>query len=351
MSEKKRETWLDITKGIGIVLVVLFHTMSGIANSSDLPVPFSYYVVNKVISGFFMALFFFVSGMLIHSWTRKPFGKAIKEKIIGFVVPYFCWVLIVAVEKALTAGLQNNPITWEKIVLSPIEMFEEYWFLYIMFFVQLVYYAFSHFHLEKLFLVISAVLFWFRFSLPNVWIVWEFAHYAIFFATGTFLHPKDLKQFIWKYKWLILASSVVIQLLLWKLIVPAQNYIWEDRYLLVTACSGSLVTGLLSICLEKKSKFLRFFGQKSMEICCLHPTVLGGVRILIVKSNARRLFLAVYRYCYCIDLSNIVCAFQGMERNRSCLSDNLWQMEAAGEIVRLQLLNKQGSGCAVIMHF
>lgn len=283
MNEKKRKNWLDIAKGIGIVLVVLTHTMTGIINSSYQTIPFSYFVVNKEITGFFMTLFFFISGMFVHHWTKKPFWPALKEKIIRLVIPYFCWVGIVAMEKAMSAGVQNNPITWEKVLESPYVMFEEYWFLYIMFFVQLTYYAFAHFHQDKLFLILTAVMFWFRFRLPQSWIWWEFAHYAVFFAIGTFLKPSVLKKFIWKYKWAILLLASIVQVLLWIVIVPAQNYLWDDHYLLATAVTSSLMTGLLAICLEKKDKILSFFGEKSMEMYCLHPSILGLVRIIIGK--------------------------------------------------------------------
>lgn len=81
---QKRLEYLDMVKGIGIVLVVIGH---------------STYVAEGVLTwlaSFHMPLFFVVSGMLFchrQSW-QEPFGGYVKKRFTGMLVPYFWFSLI-----------------------------------------------------------------------------------------------------------------------------------------------------------------------------------------------------------------------------------------------------------------
>lgn len=70
---KKRIGWLDICKGIGIILVILGHVYSDA------------YPVKIWIYSFHMPLFFFVSGYLKGLFKKKT---TFKEKIITLIIPY-----------------------------------------------------------------------------------------------------------------------------------------------------------------------------------------------------------------------------------------------------------------------
>lgn len=74
----KRISYIDMAKGIGIILVVFGH--------SGFPTP----VMNQWISSFHMPLFFLLSGMLL-SYTgahEKPLSTTIKKKVRTILVPY-----------------------------------------------------------------------------------------------------------------------------------------------------------------------------------------------------------------------------------------------------------------------
>ena len=83
---QNRIIWLDIMKGIGIILVVLGH----VYNNG---------IVFRWLYSFHMPLFFFAAGFL---YKKKPILADIKRRIQTIVVPYFCfgflifiyWVLI-----------------------------------------------------------------------------------------------------------------------------------------------------------------------------------------------------------------------------------------------------------------
>jgi len=76
--EKKRLKYLDLAKGIGIILVVTGH--STYADTSLL----------RWLSSFHMPLFFIITGMLLAFTGEeyKPFGVTVKTKAVRLLIPY-----------------------------------------------------------------------------------------------------------------------------------------------------------------------------------------------------------------------------------------------------------------------
>ncbi len=80
----KRLTYFDMTKGLGIILVVLGH------------IEYISEPLRAWISSFHMPLFFVVSGMLIHykDELSKDFSVTILKKLKSIIVPYFFFSLL-----------------------------------------------------------------------------------------------------------------------------------------------------------------------------------------------------------------------------------------------------------------
>lgn len=74
MIVKKRESWIDVFKGISILLVILQHCC-GAAGSDGLNIHFH---VSKIILSFHMSLFFFISGYLSDG-KDITIGKVLKR--------------------------------------------------------------------------------------------------------------------------------------------------------------------------------------------------------------------------------------------------------------------------------
>lgn len=78
-----RMSWIDATKGLGIVLIVLGHIMS-------VETPSAFYVT---IYAFHVPLFFFVSGLTLKP-GRETFGHMLRGKVRTLLVPYLCYALL-----------------------------------------------------------------------------------------------------------------------------------------------------------------------------------------------------------------------------------------------------------------
>lgn len=99
--ESKRLDFLDIAKGIAIILVLFSH-------SSGFP------VFGNAVVAFYMPLFFFVSG-----YVYKP-GRGIKNNIIRklkqLLIPYAGFTLLLYAEHILLAILKHE-LTWDNIFM------------------------------------------------------------------------------------------------------------------------------------------------------------------------------------------------------------------------------------------
>lgn len=93
MEGSKRKDYLDIAKGIGIILVVMAHAMTRL----------SYLWV--VINSFHMPLFFIISGILYK--TKTSWVSYIKRKIVSLYLPYVGCSLISLVPEFI-GGVQRK---------------------------------------------------------------------------------------------------------------------------------------------------------------------------------------------------------------------------------------------------
>ena len=79
-----RLVWVDAVKGIGILLVILGHTID------------IHPLLSKLIYSFHMPMFFIISGLLFNSekYKKMKCSKFIKIKFNSYLIPYFIYCLI-----------------------------------------------------------------------------------------------------------------------------------------------------------------------------------------------------------------------------------------------------------------
>jgi len=109
----EREVWVDIAKGIGIILTIVGH--------SGLPVDF-----RKFIHGFHMPLFFVIAGYLYNSdkWRNIGIGGLVVKRVKTYIVPYFILNFINLILFTL-----YNPVGTRKEMFSMI-LERIYWIFY-----------------------------------------------------------------------------------------------------------------------------------------------------------------------------------------------------------------------------
>lgn len=85
-NNEHRQTYLDIAKGIGIILMIIGHS-------------FGPQILIKIIYSFHMPLFFLISGYLFNEkkWSSLGIKKLIKYKLKAYIMPYFilCFINLI----------------------------------------------------------------------------------------------------------------------------------------------------------------------------------------------------------------------------------------------------------------
>ena len=131
---KRRLDYLDLAKGIGIILVVIAHST------------FTSTPVQAFITAFQMPLFFVVSGMLLcHTGEeKKPMRVLIRKKAVSVMVPYLTFSIAYVMIDIASLYLKPGRLTWVDIERSMIEFATLYgisvlWFMSALFFGELLF--------------------------------------------------------------------------------------------------------------------------------------------------------------------------------------------------------------------
>ena len=95
----ERKTWIDVLRGMAMLLVVLGHCIG----FTDNP-------VNRMILCFHMVLFYFISGLTFSPSRYVTLRNGIKAKFLGIGLQYICFSMMgIALYYALAfMGLQEN---------------------------------------------------------------------------------------------------------------------------------------------------------------------------------------------------------------------------------------------------
>lgn len=196
----KRIDFVDLTKGVCIILVVMAH-IGGAFEKLD---------SNSLIACFRMPLYFFISGIFFKSYEGLWgfFIRKVNKLLIPFIFFYMVSFLLMYIASKLLPGLFRLPVHWSELLLvfqghSLLRFNPPIWFLIALFNCNILFYI-LHFlrekHLKWMFAstcfigIIGFLLGKYRIELP---LYWDVAMTALpFYVAGFwirrynfFLHP------------------------------------------------------------------------------------------------------------------------------------------------------------------
>ena len=125
--KSERVQWIDIAKGIGIILVTIGHTrLSGT-------------VVGMWLTQFHMPLFFMMAGLCFDEFRYAKYGDYVKRKIVALGYPYLMLSFVAA---AVYSVLCFNPkVTVVGLAIDTLrgQSVGPLWFVSALFFVELIF--------------------------------------------------------------------------------------------------------------------------------------------------------------------------------------------------------------------
>lgn len=128
----RRLAWVDVAKGIGIVLVVLGHALDGVmsARLADPLGPTGF--AHHLLYTFHMPVFFFLTGWFVMARLEHDRARFGRDALVRILWPYLLWSLVYLAVSAAMAGEVNKARRFDApSVLSLLWQPEAHlWFLY-----------------------------------------------------------------------------------------------------------------------------------------------------------------------------------------------------------------------------
>lgn len=126
-----RIDWVDVAKGVCIVLVVMMHSTLGVGLAMG-GEGFMHHVV-AFSKPFRMPDFFLISGLFLALVVDRPWRRYLDRKVVHFAYFYVLWLLIQGAFKWPVLALEQGPAAvGEAALMALVEPFGTLWFIYLL---------------------------------------------------------------------------------------------------------------------------------------------------------------------------------------------------------------------------
>ena len=130
--------WVDEARGIGILLVVVGHTLPGLWNAGLLRDAGPPRLLVDWIYTFHMPLFFLLSGLFAARAAVEPYRALVAGKLRTIAWPYLVWSILQTLMQLALAGLTNRTASpWSLLTVAWLPIMQ-FWFLYALFLIFLI---------------------------------------------------------------------------------------------------------------------------------------------------------------------------------------------------------------------
>lgn len=275
MEEKKYLPYLDIAKGIGIILVVVGHCIPDATSAGGISDDCLRWV-DSVIYSFHMPLFFFISGYLAAPRTANfSVRELLKKRVSRLLIPYFFVGLCYMPFKLVLSAFANKPYDignlWQ-IVLG-VNPMGELWFLYVLFLCTVAG-VLLRFRVDGWLLLLAAVLA--VFVQPIVHFPNAPLFFLFYFLGGIYVkrHQPELVERMQRWQMVLLVVCFAA-MNVWLPACPQLKFL--------TSICGTLACLWFSLRLEGTSWGARLMvvGQYSMDIYILSDMIKIPFRMLL----------------------------------------------------------------------
>jgi fucose 4-O-acetylase-like acetyltransferase len=285
-SRNHRSPVVDIAKGIAIILVVYGHCLRGLIAANIIPANSALIPTDYVVYTFHMPLFFLLSGLFFRQSLQKNETAFWIGKLRLIVYPYFLWSLVQGCIQIILAqsGAVNNPLKPDRLIHILWEPISPFWFLYALFFCNVISRAVIRFRAEAV-LLAALVMFLLTFHF-HAGTLQDIAYGFLYFTLGILANSRGWLNRIpasWTSAGLITAGFVAVAYGSLALGVP-------ERLPFAAALLGIVAT--LAICnamaasaaSDAVARALASVGRYSMSIYVMHILVLGFIRAILLHK-------------------------------------------------------------------
>lgn len=176
---KRRIAWIDMAKGVGIILVVIGHAGRGLSGAGVTDENLFLPLMDRTIYAFHMPFFFILAGITFSLSPPANIHPALTQRIWRIFYALVIWTYSFLALRALAGDSSNAGGSLQDVFIWPVPPFAHLWFLWAL--------------LVNV-LVLSILHFSFSRSVPNLWI-WVVAFAISVGSNFTISLPEELAPF------------------------------------------------------------------------------------------------------------------------------------------------------------
>lgn len=291
MSSKSRLIEFDILKGLGILFVILGHSVP------DFPVnlraDFLSGTIEKLMYSFHMPLFFICAGCMVQMFDSKQVvsgGGFLKKKFLRLIVPYMCFSIAVLILKILFSSFTRSGVDFCDSIYGIMFEGKYYWFLYVMFLVLTTVELLRRLKVKYLYVWLIAFSFYLLGLYLNTSFLClnRFGYYFLFTMVGTlaYKHKSSIDKFV--SHWYSNLLLFLVFAFLFSVRVP-DVLIIKELFRFILAIVGTTLTYSLSLWIKencnKMTAILFYFGVMSLAYYLVHMINQLPIYYLVAKMN------------------------------------------------------------------
>lgn len=305
---KKREGWIDLAKGIGIVSVVLHHSCASLYRSGMYTEEYIEQIINCIIC-FHMPLFFMLSGYV---FSMSYLEKRIDGKrrayihIANLTVVYVFFSFIRYLFKIMFHDYVNTQISYWSIFLIIFIAFDELWFLYSIILITVVSMLIYSVKYERfmwpMYVLLCVVsIMYYILGKTTVYTLSNTIQYSCFFIIGQLIRKcrvaefglNEIKKYLMVMSVLIIIcigllrlnnSEILNNIIVFSLGLLIPFFIMSTSYL-ITMNNGRI------------AKHLQMIGRHSLEIYLIHVYIISFIRALISRLELKCSSILIIAIC------------------------------------------------------
>jgi fucose 4-O-acetylase-like acetyltransferase len=290
-----REIWVDICKGIGIILVVIGHAERGLYSAGFEADSYSVTTLDNLIYSFHMPLFFILSGLFIEKSKLNLQGLFVR-RFWGIFYPYLVWSLMQGFIEVQASSYKNETTSMESVLNLLWQPRAQFWFLYVLFFSSLFFSAMrsmrvktSWFCLTCFFLALFSEI-----IAGKLWVLNKVIYYSFFLSLGAYMGSSSTSWFSSKVSQNIFALlGLLVTVMGVFMVLPYVSRMEKTFFSVIIALSGSLAVIAFSQRIMSSHflfcvRGLSILGKNSMEIYLMHIIWLGFARLIwnvLIKNH------------------------------------------------------------------
>ncbi len=293
---KGRLDWIDLAKGIAIILVVIGHVGASYNSANIYSHETFLSILTKIIYSFHMPLFIFISGYLFSLKKIQNQSIEVIKILINYGVPYIFFSVLWIIFKFVFSSFINTTIDIKQILFIFVTPVSFMWYLYAIMIMEIIQIFITKFTNEKSFKLIhcaisavmillvhyyssASVSFFSETMSISDFIISDIFKYYLYFLIGLYF-GKSLVNIIQKNlkSYFIISTFGVVTMIVCKIM----NY----NNILILNIFFAYVGILFIICVSihlNKNLILNYIGKNTLPIYLLQGFIIAIVRIFNTK--------------------------------------------------------------------